>query len=410
MPHILFINQHYYPDFAATGQLLAELCEDLVRFGFKITVITGMPEKGTFPSEAEIAKIEQHKNLTIYRIDNHPAGNKTIINRLIHFVSFWLGSIIKALFLSEKYDYVFVMSTPPLLNGLTANLLRIFRSTPYVYNVQDLYPGIAVEMGTIKNKWLIRLSESIETYINRHALVVTTLSSQMKYNIQLRTFGKDIRVIPNWSDSRFIFPLEKSELRDKLNLNEKFLVTYSGNMGLSQGLDQLLDVAGQLQNQMPVIHFLFIGNGAHLPQLKSKVEQLQLSNVTFLPFQPKEKLNDGLNAADLHIVSTQPNMAKYLMPSKIYGIMAAGKAVLAIAEKETEMIQMIEKFHCGISAQPNKTAESKEQILWAFQNPSELATLGKNGRKAFLQNFDRFIATQNYASLFENIYLKKENK
>jgi len=403
MPHILFINQHYYPDFAATGQLLSELCEDLAANNWKVTVITGLPETGTYPkSYSKPLPFEEKKNISIYRIYNHPAGSKNIFNRLLHFFSFWVGSILKSMTI-EKIDLVFVMSSPPLLNGITANILKTVRGVPYIYNVQDLYPGIAVEMGTISNLKLIKISEKIEKYINSNALSISTLSEQMKESISLNGISENkISVIPNWSDGNIIFPKQTSNLRTELGLESKFLITYSGNIGLSQGLDKIIQVAEKIQQITNTIHFLIIGNGANLPFIKKMAEEKKLKNITFLPFQPKENLCDSLNCADLHIVPMAENMAKYLMPSKIYGIMASGKPFLAIVDEGTEIYKLINETQCGFQLTYNKYEESVNILINSLNEKEKLEDMGKRGRKYFEENFDRKKVTEKYNFLLNS--------
>lgn len=403
MPHILFINQHYYPDFAATGQLLSELCEDLAEKNWKVTVITGMPEIGTYPkSYSKPLSFEEKKNISIYRIYNHPAGSKNIFNRLLHFFSFWVGSILKSLII-EKIDLVYVMSSPPLLNGITANILRVVRGVPYIYNVQDLYPGIAVEMGTISNPKLIRISEKIEKYINSNSLSVFTLSDQMKDSISHNGIPENkISVIPNWSDGDIIYPKKSSELRNQLRLESKFLITYSGNIGLSQGLEKIIQIADQIKEINHEIHFLIIGNGANLPFIRKMAEEKQLTNITFLPFQPKEELCDSLNCADLHIVPMAENMAKYLMPSKIYGIMAAGKPFLAIVDEGTEIYKLINETECGFQLTYNHYQEAVNLLANCVNKKDRLAEMGRKGRKYFEENFDRKKVTEKYSFLLES--------
>ncbi len=403
MPHILFINQHYYPDFAATGQLLSELCEDLAVKNWKVTVITGMPEIGTYPKNySKPLSFEEKKNISIYRIYNHPAGSKNIFNRLLHFFSFWVGSILKSLII-EKMDLVYVMSSPPLLNGITANILRVVRGVPYIYNVQDLYPGIAVEMGTISNQKLISISEKIEKFINLNSLSVFTLSDQMKESIAHNGIQENkISVIPNWSDGEIIFPKKSSELRNQLGLESKFLITYSGNIGLSQGLEKIILIAEQIKEINREIHFLIIGNGANLPFIRKLAEEKQLNNITFLPFQPKEELCDSLNCADLHIVPMAENMAKYLMPSKIYGIMAAGKPFLAIVDEGTEIYKLINETECGFQLTYNRYQEAVNLLVDCLNEKDRLAEMGRKGRKYFEENFDRKMVTEKYNFLLES--------
>lgn len=403
MKHILFINQHYYPDFAATGQLLAELCEDLEKSGFKITVITGYPEPGTFPENLIPLKKEVKGHLTIRRLYNHPAGNKSISNRLLHFFSFWLGSI-RTSFLTPKVDLVFVMSTPPLLNGITANLIRIIKRIPYLYNVQDLYPAIAVEMGTLSNKPLIKFSEWAEKYINSKAVSIVTLSEPMKLAISESGVEKNkIQIIPNWSDDQVLKPQPFSKFRTENHLDSKFVVMYSGNIGMSQGLDVVLSLAQELEKEIPELHFCIVGNGVKLPALKEQVKNTGVTNVSFYPFQPKELLSDSLNAADLHLIPLTEKMAKYLLPSKLYGILAVGKPVLAIVDKGTEIDVLVKQTGCGYSVSPGDTKNLMEALKTAFSERESLAKRGEKGRAYFLENLTRKIATDRYLRLISGL-------
>lgn len=403
MKHILIINQHYYPDFAATGQLLAELCEDLSEAGFKITVITGYPEPGTYPGGLNPEKTEISGNLKVFRIYNHPAGNKSILNRLLHFFSFWFGSILKSFRISQV-DLVFVMSTPPLLNGITANLLRIFRRIPYVYNVQDLYPGIAVEMGTLKNKFIIRISEKLEQWINNQAISIVTLSGSMKNAIAVRESEREkIRVIPNWSDDSKLKPQPESRFRIENGLTGKIVVMYSGNIGMSQGLDKILSLAPWFEQNHPDVCFCLIGNGVNLPSIRQQIERYGCKNVRFFPFQPKETLSDSLNAADIHLVPLTEKMAGYLLPSKIYGILAVGKPVLAVVDPGSEIDLLIRNTGCGLSVQPGDPERIKTALTALLGEKQNLPGMGLKGYHYFLNGLTRKTAVSAYQDLFQQL-------
>lgn len=403
MKHLLFINQHYYPDFAATGQLLAELCEDLVKAGFRVTVITGYPEPGTFPSDIHPAKVEKNGNLTIFRLYNHPAGNKSISNRLLHFFSFWLLSIIKSL-LVTKPDLVFVMSTPPLLNGVTANLIRLLRRVPYVYNVQDLYPDIAVQMGTIRNRQVIRLSAAIETYINRHARQIVTLSDSMKEKIASHGVDPErITVIPNWSDGNLIRPLTDSSLRAEWDLKDRFVVMYSGNTGMSQGLDWIMEAMAPISTYRPDLVFVIVGGGAMLPVLKEKARKNDWSFVRFFPFQPKKNLAQSLAVADLHLVPLTSGMSDYLVPSKFYGIAAAGRPMLALVDEGSEIDRLVTSQQLGFSIPHGQEKSLRLAIETAMDNQESLREMGIRARHYFDSRLDRNQATRAYQLLLERV-------
>ncbi|NUQ80902.1 MAG: glycosyltransferase family 4 protein [Bacteroidetes bacterium] len=403
MKHLLFINQHYYPDYAATGQLLAELCDDLVSAGFRVTVITGFPEPGTFPSEIRPLKVEKNGILTIFRLYNHPAGNKSILNRLLHFFSFWFLSIIKSLTVTRP-DLVFVMSTPPLLNGVTANLIRLIRRVPYVYNVQDLYPDIAVQMGTIRNRQLIRLSAAIENYINHHAQQIVTLSEPMKDKIVSHGVepGK-VSVIPNWSDGNLIRPVQDSPLRTEWDLRDRFVIMYSGNTGMSQGLDWIMEAMVPVAADHPDLVFVIVGGGVRLPQLKENANRNGWTFVRFFPFQPKEQLGQSLAVADLHLVPLTAGMSDYLVPSKFYGIAAAGRPTLALVDEGSEIDRIVRSQNLGFSIRHGQADDFRSAITLAVNDRDSLREMGVRARRYFDSTLDRTIATSAYRTLLNRL-------
>lgn len=404
MKHIVFINQHFAPDFAATGQLLSELCVDLSRKGWKISVITGVPSPGTYPTESYIPLTEENGRLTIYRLKHLHAEKTSLISRLFHFFSFWLSSIVKVVSI-EKIDMIFIMSTPPLLNGVTANLLRIIRQIPYIYNVQDLYPGIAVELGAIKKGFTYHLSTKIENYIYQHATMITTLSEQLKKSISERSVAPEkIAVIPNWADGDMIRPISSSDLKKKNGFEGKFVVGYSGNIGLSQELEKLIPFLAKYTIQFePNIHYLIIGDGAKKRELEIEVKNNQLTNVTMWDFQPKEKLHESLSLPDIHLIPLKRNLSNYLVPSKTYGILAVEKPILALVEPNSELGTLIQTQSCGAVCDPDNYDSVLHLILQWEKDPEKLKLIGKNGHHIFMTTYERKITSEKYHYLFSKV-------
>ncbi|MBA3363388.1 MAG: glycosyltransferase family 4 protein, partial [Actinobacteria bacterium] len=220
--------------------------------------------------------------------------------------------------------------------------------------------------------------------------------------VALGTDPSKIQVIPNWADGSAIRPLEalSSRLRIERGWEKRFVVMHSGNVGLSQELGTLLSAADLLRDE-PDIVFAIVGEGAAKAGLQTEAVRRHLLNVEFLPYQPKEDLADSLGASDLHVIGLKRGLAGYIVPSKVYGILAAGRPYIAGVESGAEPALIAEKYSCGIHVEPGDPSALAAAIVGFRNDPAR--DMGSNGRRALEEHFDRPIATEAYRRLLESI-------
>jgi glycosyltransferase involved in cell wall biosynthesis len=288
----------------------------------------------------------------------------------------------------RRPDLIVVETDPPALGALGA-LLKWWHRCPMVFYLQDLFPEVGLALGKFRPGPLTSFLRWLTNVGLRHADRVVVLGEDMRRIVLSRGVAPDrVAVIPNWADTRALrAPVGKNPLRAEWGLDGKFVVMYSGNLGLSQGLEGVLEVAASLRDE-PVT-FLFVGEGGAKPRLVARAEELGLRNVRFLPYQPKERLGQSLAAADLHLIPMRRGLAGCMVPSKLYGILAAGRAYVAAVDKDSEVSAVTAGHGTGLRVEPESRAEMADAIRWCLQHPEELEVMGQRGRKVAETYFDR---------------------
>lgn len=291
--------------------------------------------------------------------------------------------------------------------GLLGIFFSKFYGAKFIYSCQDIYPDVGIVTGKLKNPFLNFILEIVNSVSYKTADRITCLGEDMKRKLINKRINVDkISVIHDWADTRLLFPIPKESNPFRLvnNLNNSFVVMYSGNMGLTQGLDKLVEVASELKEKNN-LKFLLIGDGADKPNLIAQISRLGLKNIKFLPYQPKEKLNNSLSSPDIHLITSKEGLAGIVVPSKIFGILACGKPFIAWVDEDSEISYIAKKFNCGIVVQPGNVEEMVKCLEWATNNQNELKRMGENGRKAAVEFFDRKISTDKFNKLIEEICL-----
>lgn len=402
--HVLVLHQHYWPETAATAQVLSDLCEDLAKRGHRVTVLCGHPSYHLKERTRTTPSYEQHRGVEIRRVWSLRPQTRNIRSRLLHYGSYFASSLAEAL-LRGRPDVCFVMSTPPLLLGVSATLLRALRSVPFVYSVQDLYPDIAVDLGVIRaDGALTRAIEYTATACYRSAAALVTLSPSMAEKLRRKARAdQQLHVIPNWADTNAIKPSPRDNPFARAHgLNEPFVVQYSGNLGLSQGLESVVGAAERLRSRP--IKFALIGDGNARASLESMARTRGLSNVTFLPPQPRERLSELLGACDVGLVPMKRKVAGDLVPSKLYGIMAAARPVLAAVEEGSEVARVVREHECGWVVPPEDPDALASAIELVSRLPSaQCAGAGARGRSACTSVYSRPALTRRYAEVIEYV-------
>lgn len=339
------MNRSYWPDAEATGQLLGQLCEKLA-VDFDVTVMAGQPNAN--PKKESFKKMgsEFHNGVRVLRVPHSKFPKRFSIGRLCNLISFVITATIYGVF--TKRQDVIVFETDPFLLPLSAPLLKLRHRCKTVFYLQDIYPDVAVALDRAKEGFIVKTLRWLLFREYRKSDRVIVLSKDMK---ELCTShgvpANQIECIPNWCETDSLVPMKTENLFRKVHrLEDNIVVMHSGNMGLSQKLERILDAAEQLQNRKD-IEFLFVGGGASEGRLKKIAESKQLNNVTFLPYQPWDRLSESLSAADVQLISVDDKAIRCLMPSKLYGILATGTAVLAIAPNDCELSEIITTNNVG---------------------------------------------------------------
>ncbi|QDT55855.1 putative glycosyl transferase [Caulifigura coniformis] len=387
---LLFINRSYWPDTEATGQLLTELCEDLASTGeFDVHVLCGQPNHVSIKGEQVDQDAVHHCGVTIHRARHLQFAKKSMAGKLLNLMSFTVAAWRTSARLPRP-DIV-VTETDPFFVGLLGRRLQKRLGCRFIAYLQDIYPDIAVACGKAREGFLIGRLRSALFGAYSKADRVVVLSRDMKRRCIANGVSDDrIEIIPNWSDVTALYPVKvNNAFRKEHGLEGKVVVMYSGNMGVPHLLEPILDAAEGLAGDESVV-FYFVGGGVQKETLQASAERRRLSNVKFLPYQPKASLSQSLSAADIQIVSVKPGVISCLMPSKVYGVLAAGCAVLGIAPPDSELGEMIVEFRFGKVCDPASPSLCRD-LVDAIQAIRELndPSLAERGHRFVTENASR---------------------
>lgn len=357
---VLFLNRSYWPDAEATGQLLAELCEDLAP-SFDVTVVAGQPNHNPDQVLYQPHGWQVRRGVKIRRVWNTTFPKSSLPGRIANLLSYLITALL-AMIAIPRQDVIVVESDPPLLCLLGAVLRRSHRCKLVVY-LQDIHPDIGIALGKIPNCWATRRLRQLLFGVYRRADRVVVLSRDMRdVLVDSGVAPERVDCIPNWIDTRTVCPRRQSNaFRERHGLNGHFVVMYSGNLGLCQRLEDILEAANRLRDD-PRILFSFVGDGVSKRGLEDEARRMNLSNIRFFPYQPKEGLAESLSAADLHLLPLDPRVASYLMPSKLYGILASGSPLVAVAPASSELAEIIQKNRVGRLVPPQRPVLLAETI------------------------------------------------
>ncbi|QUY43019.1 glycosyltransferase family 4 protein [Acaryochloris marina] len=405
MARILVLTELFYPEKTSTAYFLTTIAQGLVT-DYPVTVFTGA---SLYDSQASsLAQNTVVKEVEIHRCRGTTFNKNWLPGRLVNGCTRAISIFFTALWQCHASDVILVVTNPPLL-PLMAWLLKTLKGCNFVLLVHDVYPEVLSVTGLAHSQSLVyRLMQEVNRLIYGQASRIITLGRDMQKLVETKLTqpveGKLI-CIPNWAETEIIYPVDKqnNSLLQRLNLVDKFVVLYAGNMGRTHDLKILLDAAETLSDTQPQIHFLLIGAGAQKQDVEARVQDQHLPNVTVLSYLPHEQKNVTLNSCDVGIISFLPGMTGVSVPSRMYNQMAAGKPLIAIADNESELAQVIQEEGIGWLVSPQDD-DQLVKLLTQIMNDSELCNdMGHKAAQAVLCKYQLKHAVSKYQSLFREL-------
>jgi len=383
---LVVVCPHFAPDIAPTGTVMTRIVTELADRGHQLHVITALPWYREHAIEdgwgSKLWRTETTSWGSITRVHPFPGKSKSnLLRRALGFVAFsalvaWRG-LFAGGFLS-RLDGVIAMS-PPLTLGLTGRLITALRGGRLIFNIQDVFPDAAITTGTIRHPLIISLASRLERWSYRASDSIVVLSDDLADNVRAKVSKSRrdrVRVIPNFVDTEAIVPRSRNTAyRTELGIGDQVVVMYAGNVGYSQSLDMVVEVA----RAMPSVVFVINGDGSARKSLESSARGL--ANVKFADYQPIERLSEVLATGDIHLVPLRSGLARVSVPSKTYSIMASSRPVIAAIDPDTEIPRLLDRSGAGVSVAPDDADALRAAITKLVDAPTVRESLGKNGRE-----------------------------
>jgi glycosyltransferase involved in cell wall biosynthesis len=390
-PRVLVLNQYYWPGVEATAHLLSQLCAALAE-DFDVTVVTGRLRDADGSGRLERDGVE------IIRVPSTAFDRRRLALRAVNYLTY-LGSSLASAIAARPPDVVLCMTDPPVIGDVALLVARRFRA-PLVVISQDVFPEVAVELKRLENPVVVRvLGAAIGAYVRRADRIVA-IGETMRARLERK--GADparIQVIPNWVDTETLTPQERdNEWSRSEELADRFVVMHSGNVGHAQDLDSLVRAATFLRD-LDDLAITIVGDGARRAELVALAELLEVDAVRFLPYQHRNLLPLSLSAAHVHVVGLARGLSGYVVPSRLYGVLAVGRPVIVAADRESETAQLVESVGCGVVVPPGRPELVAAAIRRAHGGELDLEEMGRRGREYVTAEADERVAVGRYRSL-----------
>ncbi len=385
---IAVLCPHFAPDVAPTGEVITRIVLELAALGHELHVVTALPwyrDHAVEPGwDGQLVRHEKVAWGRITRLHPFPTDKGNLPARALAFGVFTLAVTVEATLNRFRPDVILAMS-PPLTLGMAGVIAAKRNGIPLVFNIQDVFPDVAVELGRLTQPQVIAVASWLERTSYRFADTVTVLSDDLARNVRAKVGGATpVEVIPNFVDTDWIRPdvdvVDRSpSYRSELGLGDRRVVMYAGNVGFSQSLDLLLGVARLWQARDDVV-FVINGSGVAVDSLRQQIEGDGLENVVLAPLQPRWRLPEVLATAEVHLVPLRTGLAKASVPSKLYSILAAGRPILAAVDPGTEVQRTVEAAGAGVCVPPDDLPSFLDALGAMLDDPVGTAQMGRAGR------------------------------
>lgn len=411
---ILMFVHYYYPDVASTAQLYTDLCNGL-KHEFDITVICTVPSyTGGVDKKYKNKRFntEQIDGVKVIRVRVPEYTKSNIVSRVKNILVYFFNASLASTKLG-KQDIVFAVSQPPILGGVLGIWGKIFTKAGLIYNIQDFNPEQTMAVKYTKYGLLHKIMMTVDKYSCRRSDLVITVGRDMQQTLIDRFKNKNVPnniVINNWTDENEVYPLDKSnsrvvEFKKKYGLENKFVIMYSGNIGLYYDLNNIIKIFAKYKDNNDVV-FVFVGEGAVKESLINYTQSNDINNIVFIPYQNKEDLIYSLNSADVHLVTNAKGIKGISVPSKIYGVMSANIPVIGILEEGSEAWQIINDSNCGVLANTGDYTEIESVIDNVIKMKYDFVKAHSTGRKYLIDRYTKDKSIEQYADAIKNTIKK----
>ncbi|MBS1789486.1 MAG: glycosyltransferase family 4 protein [Acidobacteria bacterium] len=400
---ITFLCQYFPPEMGAPSARTFEHARHWASLGHDVTVVTGFPNHPTGIIRPEyrgqFVKRERVEGIDLLRTWVYCAANKGFFRRILNFFSFFFSSLTLGALMTRRPDVV-VGTSPQFFCAVAAYYLSRIKRVPFIFEVRDIWPQSAIEMGVLKNRRLIRALEAIEMHLYKQAaLIVPVAESTREYLLGKGVAPEKIKIITNGVDAGYLASdsIAPEEVRRELGLDGKFVVSYIGTHGMAHALDVVLDVADRFRHD-PDLHFLFIGEGAEKANLKKLAATLSLTNLTFLDQQPRERLLGYYRASDVSLVPLRRlTIFRKVLPSKLFELMGVGCPI--ICSVEGEAARLVEQAEAGLCIEPENADALFGAINRLRAEPQLRNCMKANGRQFVKTHYLRSVLAEKYLSV-----------
>ena len=391
-PRLLVLNQYYWPGVEATAQLLTELCEALAE-DLDVKVVTGQ-----LHGQEEQPHRTVRNGVEIVRVPSTSFERSKLFARASNYATYLTSALFGGL-RGRRPDVVLCMTDPPIVANIALLVARRFR-VPLVVISQDVFPEIAVQLKRLENPVVMSLLRGLVGIYLRRADRIVAIGDTMRRRLEEKGAPAErVLVIPNWIDTERLGPLDKSNYWSRSwGVDEKFVVMHSGNVGHAQDLDSLIR-AGTFLRDLGDLRIFIIGTGARHAELVALSALHEVDQVQFLYYQSRAVLPQSLSAADVHVVGLAAGLAGYVVPSRLYGILAVGRPVIVAADAESETAQLVTEVGCGIVVPPGRPELLARAIRDAHDGKYDLKAMGARGREWVEREADRSVAVRRYRDL-----------
>lgn len=408
----ILIYAHYYaPDVASTGQILQDMAEEMTN-DFNVTVICTVPSyEGTIKNRYKEKKFYKEKinGVHVLRVAVPEFAKNNKKSRIKNLLAYYIGAR-RATKLVGNQDYVFAISQPPIIGGMLGVYGKRKLGAKMIYCIQDFNPEQIKAVDYFRNKAVLGAMQYLDKRSCKKSDLVITVGRDLVETLKKRFARKNVPehiMINNWINDKEIYPLPSNnprvmEFKLKYQLENKFVIMYSGNIGLYYDLEGIIMVIEKFKDAKTSdgrdVVFAFVGAGSVLDKLIQYKDNHKLDNVVFIPYQDKDKLIYSLNAADVHWCINTKGIKGVSCPSKFYGIIGVGKPVLAVLEKDSEVEMLIDEIGCGMVSEPGDYESIERELRWYVSNvgSDKLAEMGKRGHEYLINNLTKDISAKKY--------------